>query len=190
MLLKFHLFFFLFFFFFFLILNNPRSNAGFRLTCRLPHCHFDDDISSTAQASLATEGWPSGKQRLANRPITLPFCPPRQIADSWIQFNSGAIAARWKAKAALSLRAATLKQQAMITRHSGERQVSLKPALQQPHCIILLKLTQSFLSCFQFNAWVYDRYKENFGNLHLFWVNAVSSECKSPNPNICNNISS
>ena len=34
-----------------------------------------------------------------------------------------------KAKAALPLRAATLKQQAMITRQSGERQASLKPAL-------------------------------------------------------------
>ena len=33
-----------------------QSNAGFRLTCRLPHCRFDDDISSTAQASLAAEG--------------------------------------------------------------------------------------------------------------------------------------
>ena len=35
-----------------------------------------------------------------------------------------------KAKAALPLRAATLKQQAMITRQSGERQASLKPALR------------------------------------------------------------
>ena len=95
-------------------------NAGFRLTCRLPHCRFDDDISSTAQASLAAEGWPSGKQRQANRSITLPLCPPRQIADRWILFNLGAIAARWKAKAALPLRAATLKQQAMITRRSGK----------------------------------------------------------------------
>ena len=94
--------------------------AGFRLTCRLPHCRFDDDISSTAQASLAAEGWPSGKQRQANRSITLPLCPPRQIADSWILFNSGAIAARWKAKAALPLRAATLKQQAVIRRRSGK----------------------------------------------------------------------
>ena len=34
-----------------------------------------------------------------------------------------------KARAALLLRAATLKQQAMITRQSGERQASLKPAL-------------------------------------------------------------
>ena len=34
-----------------------------------------------------------------------------------------------KAKAALPLRAATLKQQAMITRQSGERQASLKPTL-------------------------------------------------------------
>ena len=94
--------------------------AGFRLTCRLPHCRFDDDICSTAQAPLAAEGWPSGKQRQTNRSITLPLCPPRQIADSWIVFNSGAFAARWKAKAALPLRAATLKQQAMITRHSGK----------------------------------------------------------------------
>ena len=34
-----------------------------------------------------------------------------------------------KAKAALPLKAATLKQQAMITRHSSEQQTSLKPAL-------------------------------------------------------------
>ena len=97
-----------------------KHYAGFRLTCRLPHCRFDDDISSTAQASLAAEGWPSGKQRQANRSITLPLCPSRQIADSWILFNSGAIAALWKAKAVLPLRAATLKQQAMITRRSGK----------------------------------------------------------------------
>ena len=38
-----------------------------------------------------------------------------------------------KAKAALPLRAATLKQQAMITRQCGKRQVSLKPALGSVH---------------------------------------------------------
>ena len=97
-----------------------ESYAGFRLTCRLPHCRFGDDICSTAQAPLAAEGWPSGKQRQANRSITLPLCPSRQIADSWILCNSGAIAAWWKAIAALPLRAATLKQQAMITRRSGK----------------------------------------------------------------------
>ena len=32
------------------------NNAGFRVTCRLPHCRFDDDICSTAQAPLAAEG--------------------------------------------------------------------------------------------------------------------------------------
>ena len=26
------------------------NNAGFRLTCCLPHCRFDDDICTTAQA--------------------------------------------------------------------------------------------------------------------------------------------
>ena len=97
-----------------------KHYAGFRLTCRLPHCRFDDDICSTAQAPHAAEGWPSGKQRQANRSITLPLCPPRQIADSWILCNSGAMPLGDKAKAALPLRAATLKQQAMITRHSGK----------------------------------------------------------------------
>ena len=61
--------------------------AAFRLACRLPHCRFDDDICTAAQAWLAAEGWPSGKQRLANQSITLPLCPPRQIAYSWLQFN-------------------------------------------------------------------------------------------------------
>ena len=100
--------------------NSLNHNAGFRITCRLPHCCFDDDICTTAQAPLAAEGWPSGKQRQANRSITLPLCRPRQIADSWSLFNSRAIAAWWKAKAALPLRAATLKQQAMITRRNGK----------------------------------------------------------------------
>ena len=71
-------------------------------------------------SATCRRGRPSGKQRQPNRSITLPLCPPRQIADSWILFNSGAFAARWKAKAALPLRAATLKQQAMITRRSGK----------------------------------------------------------------------
>ena len=109
--------------------RTMHINAGFRLTCRLPHCRFDDDICSTAQAPLAAEGWPSGRQRQANRSITLPLCPPRQIVDGWILFNSGAMPLGDKAKAALPLRAATLKQEAMITRHSGKWQASLKPAL-------------------------------------------------------------
>ena len=99
----------------------PQTYAAFRLACRLPHCHFDDDICTTAQAPLATEGWPSGKQRHANRSITLPLCPPRQIDDSWILFNSGAMLLGAKAKLpVMPLRAATLKQQAMITWHSGK----------------------------------------------------------------------
>ena len=94
--------------------------AAFRLACRLLHCCFDGDFCTTAQAPLAAEGWPSGKQRHANRSITLPLCPPRQITDSWILFNSGAMPLGDKAKAAWPLRAATLKQQAMITRCSGK----------------------------------------------------------------------
>ena len=71
--------------------RKTKINAGFRLACRLPHCRFDVDICSTAPAPLGAEGWPSGKQRQANKSITLPLCPPRQIADSWILFNSGAM---------------------------------------------------------------------------------------------------
>ena len=33
-----------------------QTYAAFRLTCRLPHCRFDDDICTTAQAPLAAEG--------------------------------------------------------------------------------------------------------------------------------------
>ena len=106
-----------------------ETSTAFRLASRLPHCRFDGDFCTTAQASLAAEGWPSGKQRQANRSITLPLCPQRQMAGSWILFNSGAMPLGDKAKAALPLRAATLKQQAMITRQSGKRQASLKPAL-------------------------------------------------------------
>ena len=54
------------------------------------------------------------------RSITFPLCPPRQIADSWILFSSGVMPLGDKAKAAWPLRAATPKQQAMITRRSGK----------------------------------------------------------------------
>ena len=37
-------------------LSWKKSYAAFRLTCRLPHCRFDDDICTTAQAPLAAEG--------------------------------------------------------------------------------------------------------------------------------------
>ena len=110
------------------------TNAGFRLACRLPHCRFDDDICSTAyKAPLAAEEWPSGKQRLANISITLPLCPSWQIADSLILFNSGAMPLSDKAKVAWPLRATILKQQAMITRHSGKA-VSSKLVWNQHNC--------------------------------------------------------
>ena len=96
------------------------SYAAFRLACRSPHCRFDDVTCSTAQAPLATEGWSSGKQCLANRSITSALCPLRKIADSWILFNSGAMPLGDKAKATWPLRTATLKRQAMITQHSGK----------------------------------------------------------------------
>ena len=53
--------------------------AAFRLACLSPHCHFDEYICTTVHALLAADGWPSGKQRLANRSITLPLCPPQTV---------------------------------------------------------------------------------------------------------------
>ena len=97
-----------------------NSYAAFSLACRSPHCCFDDDICTTAQAPLAAEGWPSGKQLLSNGSITLPLCPLQQIADSWILFNLGAMPFSDKAKVVWPLRAVTLKQQAMITWCSGK----------------------------------------------------------------------
>ena len=91
------------------------TNTAFRLACRSPHCRFDGDYCTTA-----AEGRPSGKQRHANKSTTLPLCPQRQTADSWILFNSGAMPLGDKAKAGWPLRAVTLKQQAMITRPSGK----------------------------------------------------------------------
>ena len=96
------------------------NNAAFRLACCSPHCRFDDDICTTAQAPLAAEGWRSGKQCLTNRSTTLPLCPPWQIANSLFLFNSMAMPLGDQAKVVWPLRAATLKQQAMITRCSGK----------------------------------------------------------------------
>ena len=36
--------------------KNQQLYAAFRLAYHLPHCRFDDDICTTAQAPLATEG--------------------------------------------------------------------------------------------------------------------------------------
>ena len=93
------------------------------LACRSPLFRFHGDICTTAQAPLDAQGWPSGKQRLANKSITLPLCPQRQIADSWILFNSGAtplcdesIALTMKLRSQRETKRQTVKQQAsMIT---------------------------------------------------------------------------
>ena len=76
-----------------LLLTTFTQNhiAAFRLACRSPLCCFDGDICTTAQTPLAAPGWPNSKQCFANKLITLPLCPQRQIAYSWLQFNSGAM---------------------------------------------------------------------------------------------------
>ena len=69
-----------------------KRNAGFRLTCRLPHCRFDDDICSTAQAPLAAEGtrtrtW-SVLHHVLSR-ITLPRA--RRVVQNWRFSNSHSV---------------------------------------------------------------------------------------------------
>ena len=65
-------------------------------------------------------GRASDKQRLTNQSIPLPLCPQRQVADIWILFNLEAMPLDDKAKATWPLKAATLKWQAVIMRHSGK----------------------------------------------------------------------
>ena len=94
-----------------------ETNATFRLACRSPHCRFDGDFCSTAQAPLAAEERPSSGQRQANQSITSPLCPQRQTVDfysTWTAMSLGG-----KAKAAWPIRAATLKRQAVIRRCSS-----------------------------------------------------------------------
>ena len=57
-----------------------ETNAAFRLACRSPNCRFDGDFCTTAQAPLAAEGRPSGKQHLANISIAPWLCPQWQTA--------------------------------------------------------------------------------------------------------------
>ena len=75
-----------------------KTYAAFRLTCRLPHCRFDDDICTTAQAPLAAEGWPSGKQRQAASSQLIDNLAALPTAADRRQLNSiqlGSDAARW-----------------------------------------------------------------------------------------------
>ena len=56
--------------------------AAFGLACRSPHCRFDGDFCTTAQAPLTAEERPSGEQGQAYQSISSPLCPQRQITDS------------------------------------------------------------------------------------------------------------
>ena len=62
----------------------------------LPLCHFHGDICTTAWTLLAAQWWPSSKQGLANRSVTLPLCSQRQIAYGWLPIYLGSDSAqRW-----------------------------------------------------------------------------------------------
>ena len=132
---------------FYCIIAIGNSNAGFRLTCRLPHCRFAAWSSlavSELQLSAATPLW------LYHRAASLP---------SWIEFNCLRSAAVGKA-ARLSINwldaawrclplghpsaasgACAVVQISSSKRQCGKRQVSLKAALR--HCVELLWLTSS-----------------------------------------------
>ena len=84
-----------------------------------PHCRFDGDFCTTAQAPLTAKERPSSEQRQANQAFTSLLCPQRHTADSWLVFNLRVMLLGGKAKAAWPLRVATLKQQAVIRRWNG-----------------------------------------------------------------------
>ena len=67
-------------------LKSFIANAAVILACCLPLFRFDDDICVTAQAQLAAERWPSGKQRLANKLITPHFVHHGRLQT--VDFNS------------------------------------------------------------------------------------------------------
>ena len=85
-----------------------HTYAGFRLACRIAAL-----IVIFVQNPFAGRG--IIQQRLANKSITPPLCPPRQIADSWLQFNLDSDAAQWKPKRRGRWRDVSLKQQAVIS---------------------------------------------------------------------------
>ena len=115
------------------LLNIYYIYAGFRLTCRLPHCRYAAWSSLTVselQLSAATPLWPY------HRAASLP---------SWIEFNCLRSAAVGKAarlsiywldaacRLIIPLRQVALAQLNNLSsskRQCGKRQVSLKPALE------------------------------------------------------------
>ena len=62
-------------------------------------------------------GWPSPKQLLANKLITLPLCPQWQMT---VEFNSGVMLLCNELTVAWPLSAVTTKLQAAFTDHSGK----------------------------------------------------------------------
>ena len=113
------------------LIGEQVSNATFRLTCCSGLCRFDGNICTTAQAPLDAQGWPSGKQRLANKSVTLPLCPQWQMADSWILFNLGEtpLCNEPITTVPQGSNYETVSSACREKRQSGKRQASIKAAL-------------------------------------------------------------
>ena len=119
-----------------------------------------------AQALLAAEGWPSEKQRLANKSITLPLCPPGQIAYSWLQFISGVKPLGDTPKRLLK----TMKQQAVITGWSGKLVWIQHYSLYNFKLAVTLVWSRGRCACISghfFCTCAYTLWGMRF--LHMFW---------------------
>ena len=88
------------------------------------------DIFKTAQAPLATEGRPSGKQRKANQLITSPLCPQQQTVDFYSTWKWCRLMKRPERRGRWELQLWNSKWWSRAKWPCGERQTSLKPALR------------------------------------------------------------
>ena len=77
-------------------------------------------------------GWPSGKQRLANKSIILPLCPQWQIAQSLIHFSSGAMLLGNKPKGGNA--AQGCNHETASGNHRAKRQSSTQQTSMTPLC--------------------------------------------------------
>ena len=122
--------------------NNPnlsppcQNNAGFRLTCRLPHCRYAAWSSlavSELQLSAATPLW------LYHRAASLPSCIEFNCLRSAAVGKAARLSIYWLDAAwrclplghpSAASGACAVEQISSSKRQWGKRQVSLKPALR------------------------------------------------------------
>ena len=125
------------------VLLRNASNAAFRLACRSQHCRFDGDFCATAQAPLAAEGRPGGKQRQNNQSITSPLCPKQQTVDFYSTWERCHVVKRPKRRGRWELQLWNGKRLSAMKRQCGMQQASLKAALSWSSSVV--KVTLAYL---------------------------------------------